>query len=538
MAKLSNIQESKEFLQANKQALAELGFSAKEVDAIFGKMNKNLETQTRLTQKQLDLYKDSIAQISAQAVELRKLEQEKAKAAKKQKDTLHQSVQDHTKSVNKMATNLSGLAKRIPIIGDSFSDFIDDTSKDYNKFLEESVKSKTGKDGELASKSLSDSLGAVGKIAGGGILAGLTLFTKKAFDTMTELGLGASQTVGLGFQVFFGDQLKAITDEFGSINDSSTELVARMKIFSVLTGTSAEDLAKTVGLMAATSDLTNEALMSQIEITRNMAQQAGIPIKNIMGDVAQNTEFFAKFAKDGGQNILSAATQARQLGISLSEVSKISESLLDFETSIEKQLEAQVLLGKNINTDRARQLAFTGDTEGLMKEVTRLAGSEAEFNNMNYLQREALAAAIGLSVDEMSKLIRAENQAAAASGGFFKSTAGIATALGGALGLLLGALTGGVGLAKMAAGGAKGVAIGAGVGALAGTAASALPGLQFGGVVQDRGLVNVGEAGPELISPITGEGVNVDMSETNSLLRQLLTSSDKQVNRLSDIGTS
>ena len=85
MAKISNIQESKEFLQANKQALADLGFSAKEVDAIFGKMNKNLETQTRLTQKQLDLTKDTIAQISAQSVELRKLEQAKAKAAKKQK---------------------------------------------------------------------------------------------------------------------------------------------------------------------------------------------------------------------------------------------------------------------------------------------------------------------------------------------------------------------------------------------------------------------------------------------------------------------
>ena len=40
-------------------------------------------------------------------------------------------------------------------------------------------------------------------------------------------------------------------------------------------------------------------------------------------------------------------------------------------------------------------------------------------------------------------------------------------------------------------------------------------------------------------SPIAiPEGVNVDMSETNALLRQLISSSDRQVNKLADIGTS
>ena len=36
----------------------------------------------------------------------------------------------------------------------------------------------------------------------------------------------------------------------------------------------------------------------------------------------------------------------------MSAVSSITESLLDFETSIEKSMEASMLLGRSINTDK------------------------------------------------------------------------------------------------------------------------------------------------------------------------------------------
>ena len=62
----------------------------------------------------------------------------------------------------------------------------------------------------------------------------------------------------------------------------------------------------------------------------------------------------------------------------MSAVSSITNSLLEFETSIEKSMEASVLLGRQINTDRARQLALVGDQAGLMKEIQRIVGGEAE----------------------------------------------------------------------------------------------------------------------------------------------------------------
>ena len=63
----------------------------------------------------------------------------------------------------------------------------------------------------------------------------------------------------------------------------------------------------------------------------------------------------------------------------MGKVASIAENLLDFETSIEKQMEASVLLGRQINLDKARQLSLAGDLEGLQRELTRVVGSQAQF---------------------------------------------------------------------------------------------------------------------------------------------------------------
>ena len=128
-----------------------------------------------------------------------------------------------------------------------------------------------------------------------------------------------------------------------------------------------------------------------IEVFEATARTAGVMPKLVLEDIANSTEAFAKFAKDGGRNIAEAAAQAAKLGLNLDTVAGIAESLLDFESSIEKQLEAQVLLGRSLNLDKARQLSLSGDLEGLQKELVRLVGSEAEFSRMSFIERQALA---------------------------------------------------------------------------------------------------------------------------------------------------
>ena len=220
----------------------------------------------------------------------------------------------------------------------------------------------------------------------------------------------------------------AILNDLGGSVDEALKLSLNFARTSAATGQSADNLASTLSVMESISSASRDVLLNQIRSNAAMIEAAGVAPALVMRDIAENAEFFASFAKDGGQNLIQAGIAARKLGLNMSAVSSITESLLDFETSIEKSMEASQLLGREINTDRARMLALTGDQEGLMKEVQRLAGSEAEFSRMNVLQRRALAESVGVSVEQLSRLVRNQGpQATGAAAGGAMSNAQITT---------------------------------------------------------------------------------------------------------------
>ena len=175
--------------------------------------------------------------------------------------------------------------------------------------------------------------------------------------------------------------------------------------------------------MESISSASRDVLLNQIRTNAAIIGQAGVSPALVMKDLAQNAEFFAQFAKDGGGNIIQAGIAARKLGLEMSAVAGISESLLNFESSIESQLEASMLLGRQINLDKARQLAFTGDQEGMMKEILKQVGGEVEFNKMNVIQRKALAESVGVNVEQLSRLVR-NNTAGGTAGAVGAAVAG------------------------------------------------------------------------------------------------------------------
>ena len=207
----------------------------------------------------------------------------------------------------------------------------------------------------------------------------------------------------------------AIRNDLGASVQESVKLSLSFARTSAATGQTSEDLAKTLSIMESISGASRDVLLNQIRTNAAMIEAAGVAPALVMKDIASNAEFFASFAKDGGQNIIAAGIAARKLGLDMNAVASATESLLDFESSIEKSMEASMLLGREINTDRARQLALAGDQKGMMEEIRRVAGGEAAFKEMNVLERRALAAAFGQSVEQLSRIVR--NNRAAATGG-------------------------------------------------------------------------------------------------------------------------
>ncbi len=234
---------------------------------------------------------------------------------------------------------------------------------------------------------------------------GTSLMLSARLEVQTRALALAGKVYGLEVENIKAAQT-AIRNELGLSVQEAANLGLQFAKTAAVTGQSEEQLAKTLSIMESISDASREALLSQIETTGQMLEMQGLAPGEIFQDVADNAEHFATFAKDGGMNVIKAAAAAKKLGLNMSAVASTTESLLDFESSIEKQMEASMLLGREINLDKARQLAFMDDQEGMMKEILKQVGGEAEFSKLVGTQRKVLAESVGLNVEQLSRLVR------------------------------------------------------------------------------------------------------------------------------------
>lgn len=273
-------------------------------------------------------------------------------------------------------------------------------------------------------------MGGVVVAVGAAVKAFLSI-QKAVADTRKELGVSYTQAVAItaqnkvlaqvakGFGLSIEDVTAAqaaIRQDLGASVQDSINLSLNFARTAAATGQTASQLSRTLSVMESVSAASRDVLLNQIQTNAALAGQAGVAPALVMQDIAENAQFFAQFAKDGGMNIVNASIAARKLGLELGAVESISESLLNFESSIENQLQASLLLGRQINLDKARQLAITGDQEGVMREILKQVGGEVEFNKMNVIQRKALADSVGVNVEQLSRLVR-NNTAGAAAGG-------------------------------------------------------------------------------------------------------------------------
>ena len=238
-----------------------------------------------------------------------------------------------------------------------------------------------------------------------------------------ELGIGVGHAASLNLATreaaaggfMYGERMEDswkraqdLVEEWGVINKETERSVSVASDLERTYGVSTTAAAQLAAIMAATSDSTKDVLMSDMGKEMKVLQKSGIPVGKVMEEIAADTDFFAGHMKDGGKNIFKAAAWAKRLGMSMSTISGSAEKLLDWETSINAEMEASVLLGRSVNMERARQLFFDGKHEAAMKAIMQQVGSEADFTAMNLAQRESLAEAAGMSLTDLSKMVAAE----------------------------------------------------------------------------------------------------------------------------------
>jgi hypothetical protein len=197
---------------------------------------------------------------------------------------------------------------------------------------------------------------------------------------------------------------KGLAKEFGGMKNITAGIQLDTNLMALNMAISGEEASKTLGIFSRLNGNSTETAFNLSTSVAELATASGLNTGQVMEDVASNAEAFALFSRDGGQSLGNAAVQAAKLGVSLDSMTNIASNLLDFETSITKELELGAMLGRNINLNRARQLAAEGKLGAMTKETIKELGGIAEFNAMEYWQRKQTADLLGVSVEELQKM--------------------------------------------------------------------------------------------------------------------------------------
>jgi len=141
-----------------------------------------------------------------------------------------------------------------------------------------------------------------------------------------------------------------------------------------------------------------------LETTQRLSSQYGIQLdqKDILEEIGKISGQTLAMLKGNPKALAEAVAQARLLGTNLDTVKKQASSLLDFESSIENELQAELITGKQFNLERARSAALTGNLTIAMQELNSQGIDFNNFSNMNVIAQEKVANMLGMQTDELS----------------------------------------------------------------------------------------------------------------------------------------
>ena len=137
----------------------------------------------------------------------------------------------------------------------------------------------------------------------------------------------------------------------------------------------------------------------------NKINRSAVNYKQVIEDVGSASAQLTLTLGKNPQLLINAAAAANKLGLNLKEVEQIADSLIQFESSIRAELEAELLTGKQLNLERARYAALTNDIEGLTKELLDNEEILNSFTTGNRIQQQAIAKSLGISTDQLGKII-------------------------------------------------------------------------------------------------------------------------------------
>lgn len=202
--------------------------------------------------------------------------------------------------------------------------------------------------------------------------------------------------------------LVSISDVLGTTNVLSKSSLETSYMLNKYAGLEFDTLAE-IERVSKVNGKTQEGLVTSVLAqVQGLEKATGIQFNHqkILKELAGSTGYIGLQFTKYPEKLTKSVLTVKSLGLELKDLEGIADSMLDFESSLSKEFEAQLITGKNINLSKVRQLALDNDLAGMALEINNQIGSSEEFMNMNRIAQEAYAGAVGMSRDSLADMLR------------------------------------------------------------------------------------------------------------------------------------
>jgi len=224
-----------------------------------------------------------------------------------------------------------------------------------------------------------------------------------AFKLGKQTKLLKMEFAGMGMD--FAEAQSQMVEQASDLTEVTYGNVKAVGIMSERYGMGAAQAAKLRKIQLEISGGSEDAADALTAGAIALAEANDVAPGAILSDMASNSEEFARYGAEGAKRMALTAVATKKIGIEMSSLVSASRGLLDIENSLNAEMEAEVMLGKELNLETARAAALRGDHLTVVKELAKEFGTVEDFQNLSVLQQEAAAAAAGLTVEEMTKML-------------------------------------------------------------------------------------------------------------------------------------
>ena len=255
------------------------------------------------------------------------------------------------------------------------------------------------------------------------IISGLTSADTSTTNLAKQLGISKSEARDLraSFNVIavdsgvaalnanaMAESMIQLGDTIGATAGFTTQQVIDQTKLTRMVGLQADEAAKLAEFGTLNGEETRSLTEDILDQVAVLEKETGLRLdsRKVLSQVANITGQLGAQYSYNTQELARAVVQANRLGLSLEETQGIAANLLDFEQSITNELQAELLIGRDLNLEQARLLALQGDSAGAAAEMAKQFGTAGEFSRLNVIQQQSLAAAVGMSADQLADTIK------------------------------------------------------------------------------------------------------------------------------------